>query len=355
MVKKVSFPIFMVLITFASIVALLYGFEFFSNPYRGMPANGWIEGEHYTWGHLVKNNQYGFRERNFDSPKPAGMYRIMVLGDSLTWGAGLAPEERYTAIAENLLNKTFDDGKFEILNFGISGGPTIRERDILQQYQDIVDPDLIVVGFCLNDPQPRPQNYSVERENLEKSAKGVFVASMQAFLRDIGLPYVAERLGSAFYQSAMESGVIPDFVTALQRTYEPLSDEWVDFVQALRDIKNISDARHLPQPIFISLNQGLHSSDYENPVGGLGPYLAWYHQAEKAAEDVGFLTYNHEYEIPRQIDNESLWVNKLDGHPSASLHRVYGEKLYWKVIEVIERTPTIQDATHVESRLAPSL
>jgi len=356
MAKKAPFSILTAFVAVALVSAVLFGYEFFFNPYVGMPQNGWIGNELYTWGHLVKNNRYGFRERNFDSPKPAGMYRIMVLGDSLTWGAGLAPEERYTAIAEHLLNKTFDDGKFEILNFGISGGPTIRERDILQKYKDIVDPDLIVVGFCLNDPQPRPQNYSVERENLEKSAKGVFVAQMQAFLRDIGLPYVAERLGQAFYNSAVESGVIPDFVTALQRTYEPLSDEWLDFVQALRDIKNISDELHLPRPIFISLNQGIHSSDYENPGrGGLVPYLAWYHQAEKAAEDVGFLTYNHEYEIPRQIDNESLWVNKLDGHPSASLHRVYGEKLYRNVIEVIQSTPTIQDATHVESRLAPSL
>lgn len=54
MVKKVSFPILMVLITFASIVALLHGFEFFFNPYRGMPQNGWIGNELYTWGHLVK-------------------------------------------------------------------------------------------------------------------------------------------------------------------------------------------------------------------------------------------------------------------------------------------------------------
>ena len=88
---------------------------------------------------------------------------------------------------------------------------------------------------------------------------------------------------------------------------------------------------------------------------GLEQYLAWYHQAEKAAEDVGFMTYNHEYEIPRQIKNESLWVNHLDGHPSASLNRVYGEKLYRKIIEVIESASTIYDATHVESRLAPSL
>ena len=184
---------------------------------------------------------------------------------------------------------------------------------------------------------------------------------MQAFLRDIGLPYLAERLNVAFYNLAMKAGTIPDWQTALQRTYEPLSDEWVAFVQALREIKNISDELHLSRPIFVILNQGNHSSEYDNLegrhqgdssyavgqelAGHIEQYLAWYHQAEKAAEDVGFLTYNHEYEIPRQIDNESLWVNKLDSHPSASLHRVYGEKLYRNVIEVIQGTPTIQDAT----------
>ena len=335
MAKKVSFSILTMFVTVALVSAVLYGYEFFFNPYRGMPPNGWIGNELYTWGHLVKNNQYGFRERNFDSPKPAGMYRIMVLGDSLTWGAGLAPEERYTAIAENLLNKTFNDRKFEVLNFGISGGPTITERDILRRYKDIVNPDLIVVGFCLNDPQPRGQDYSIERENLEKSQWGAVVARMQAFLRDTGLPYLAERLNVAFYNLAKKAGIIPDWQTALQRTYDPSSDEWLDFVEALRDIKNISDELHLPSPIFAILNQGNHSSDYKdsnNLEGGQGPasyavgqsfagdlkhFFAWYHQAEKAAEDVGFMTYNHEYEIPRQIKNESLWINSLDAHPSA--------------------------------------
>lgn len=282
-------------------------------------------------------------------------------------GAGLAPEERYTAITENLLNKTFNDRKFEVLNFGISGGPTIRERDILRDYKEIVDPDLIVVGFCLNDPQPRSQDYSIERENLKKSQWGAVVARIQVFLRLAGLPYLAERLNVAFYNLAMKAGIMPDWQTALQRTYEPSSDEWLDFVQALRDIKKISDELHLPAPIFAILNHGNHSSDYNNLgqdqawqgtasyavgmtlSGDLKHFLAWYHQAEKTAEDVGFLTYNHEYEIPRQINNESLWVNLLDGHPSASLNRVYGEKLYRKIIEVIESTPTIHDATHVES------
>ena len=374
MAKKVSFSILTTFVTVTLVSAVLYGYEFFFNPYIGMPQNGYIGNELYTWGHLVKNNQYGFRERNFDSPKPAGMYRIMVLGDSLTWGAGLAPEERYTAITENLLNKTFNDRKFEVLNFGISGGPTIRERDILRQYKDIVNPDLIVVGFCLNDPQPRGQDYSVERENLEKSQWGAVVARMQVFLRYIRLPYLSERLNVAFYNLAMKAGIMPDWQTALQRTYDPSSDEWVDFVRALRDIKNISDELHLPSPIFAILNQGNHSSDYNNLggleqawqgtagyavgqelAGDLKHFLTWYHQAEKAAKDVGFMTYNHEYEIPRQIKNESLRVNRLDYHPSASLNRVYGEKLYQKITEVIQNPPTLPDATHVESRFIPSL
>ena len=67
------------------------------------------------------------------------------------------------------------------------------------------------------------------------------------------------------------------------------------------------------------------------------------------------MTYNHEYEIPRQIKNESLRVNRLDYHPSARLNRVYGEKLYQKITEVIKSTPTLPDATHVESRFIPSL
>ena len=53
------------------------------------------------------------------------------------------------------------------------------------------------------------------------------------------------------------------------------------------------------------------------------------------------MTYNHEYEIPRHIKNETLWVNRLDGHSSARLNRVYGEKLYRKITEVIKSTPTL--------------
>ncbi len=60
----------------------------------------------YTWGHVVVNNRHGFRERDFVVPKPQGVFRIMVLGDSLTWGQGLGVKERYTNLPEYSLRQS---------------------------------------------------------------------------------------------------------------------------------------------------------------------------------------------------------------------------------------------------------
>jgi lysophospholipase L1-like esterase len=295
------------------------GFEFLFSPYNHLPLNGTVEGKRYTWGHLVRNNRYGFREREFKIPKPSETYRVMVLGDSLTWGAGLAVEERYTEIAERLLNKAFSEKTFELLNFGIPGGPTAEERDILTKFKAEVNPDLIVVGFCLNDPQPKRHDYSIEREKLTNSTMGHAVDKISHFLADLGLLYTAKLLNDAFYRSAEKLGIIPDANVALGRAYDALSEEWRAFVQALKDIKGISDELNLPAPIFAVLTSGRRPNKL---------WSQWFHQAEKAAADVGFISYNHEFEIDHQLRNESLVINKLDGHPSAGVNRIYGEKLY---------------------------
>ena len=42
-----------------------------------------------TYGKPVSHNAEGFRDRAYAIPKPPGTYRILVLGDSFTWGVGL--------------------------------------------------------------------------------------------------------------------------------------------------------------------------------------------------------------------------------------------------------------------------
>jgi len=322
------------------IVFFIYGFEYclkLKDPMLKLPINGRIENKHYTWGNLVVSNEYGFRERDFDTLKPPNTYRIMVLGDSLTWGAGLALKQRYTDLTEKFLNEKNCSFRFEVLNFAIPGGPTVVERDILKEYKRLVDPDLIVLGFCINDPQPEGEDYTIEKENFNKKHR-VLIDSIIKKLNCVGLVYTAKAFDKVIYKIAEKLGIIPTWIDGLRRPYSTSSEEWLDFEQALKDIKNMSDEMNLPPPVFTVLNQGLYTdrpTDYADPNEKLRNILELYRKAEKAAAKEGFKSCNHEKEIIAHLSGKILAVNIMDGHPSAELNSVYAKKLSEIIIESI--------------------
>ena len=50
-------------------------------------------------------NSLGFREREFQLQKPDGVYRIAVIGDSISWGPGVPVPERFSNLIEHFLNE----------------------------------------------------------------------------------------------------------------------------------------------------------------------------------------------------------------------------------------------------------
>ena len=297
--------------------------------------NGYnIAGQRYTWGHKIVNNSLGFREKEFVTPKPQDVYRIMVLGDSITFGYGLAEEERYSNRLEALLSSKFPYKKIEVLNFGEAALATVHERDILAHYQDMVQPDLIIVGFCYNDTQPkRGGNYSVE---MDRYLIQVFLIQS---LKLAGFNDISEVLDRGYGKLLTQLGKIPDWNIALQRTYEKESDEWKQFQEALRDIKTMSDDMRLPSPVFAALD-GVSSTtkptDYNNPDETLKIYLRCYHQAEEEARKIGFTTMNFEEEFARETSNGITAVNRKDGHPSSKMNEIYARKLFQVITPIIE-------------------
>jgi lysophospholipase L1-like esterase len=329
-----------VVVNIILVLLVLYGFEFYL--YKSLPKlpcddysgsyKRCNEKILYTWGNPVINNSFGFREREFAIPKPENVFRIMVLGDSLTWGAGLAVEERYTNRLEKYLNERLK-GKFpkriEVLNFGIPGGPTIAERDILRTFIDLVNPDLVIVGFCLNDPQPKSQEWSIEKDRIHRYAR-FFLSPIRRLFRILHLELTASFIENGFYKTLEKLGIIPPWYVALDRVYDKNSKEWKDFEEALKDIRDMSDKKGLPPPIFAVLNQGVYTdkpTDYRNPDDMLKLYLKWYHQAEDTARKIGFKTVNFEKEIAEKLHDKPLAVNVLDGHPSAEVNDIYAQKL----------------------------
>lgn len=352
-------------INFLLILLILYGFEFFlrikdpqreiHNHFSGgnkeirITKEGWgiLNGKVISsWGHPVRFNSFGikglpsFRERNFESPKPKDTFRIMVLGDSFTWGVGIQEDERYTNVLEKMLNERFLHQKFEVLNFSVLGFCTVEEARLLIAMKDIVKPDLIIIGFCINDPKPGPESSSPERKNFEKKLEKK-LSPFSKLMCKIGLSRLSGLIKNSIWKFAEIANIIPTWQEVVDRTYNPESREWNEFLKALRDIKKVSDDMGLPPPIFAVLNHGTSTvkpTNYSNPDKELKLYLKWWHQAERAAKKRGFITCNMEDEIKKELSNTPLGVNKWDAHPSDKLHKIYAKKIFSVVCDIIKNS-----------------
>jgi len=100
----------------------------------------------------VRTNAAGFRGGPLPGAKPAGVYRIVVLGDSFTFGFGVRERQAWPARLAALLNaRTGGASRVEVVNLGVPGtGP----RDYLWHLAHTglaLQPDLVVIGFFAND------------------------------------------------------------------------------------------------------------------------------------------------------------------------------------------------------------
>ena len=102
-------------------------------------------------------NSLGFRDEEFTEQKPDGVFRILALGDSMTFGPGVNVEETYPKVLERLLNEQEED-RYQVINAGASGYSAYEELVTWRNRGDDLDPDLVIVGFCVNDVgDPRRQ------------------------------------------------------------------------------------------------------------------------------------------------------------------------------------------------------
>jgi len=105
--------------------------------------------EGFVWGTDVAINAEGFRDREFSPEKPPGTRRIVVIGDSVTFGNLLPVRDTYPKQLEALLRARGEP--VEVLNFGVGGYDTLQEVALLEYKALRFDPDLVVVGYSAND------------------------------------------------------------------------------------------------------------------------------------------------------------------------------------------------------------
>ncbi|TLY33805.1 MAG: hypothetical protein E6K56_00080 [Ignavibacteria bacterium] len=139
-------------------------------------------------------SEEGFRDEVTHSrPKPDSVLRILLLGDSFTWGAGVAYGGIWPVVFER---RCLADGlPVDVIKAGVSGYDTRQEVIYLERLLPKYRPNIVILAFLPNDlvtNLPISGNDSLERRQaLEQDSllvrnQGVKDPSISACRRPIG-------------------------------------------------------------------------------------------------------------------------------------------------------------------------
>ena len=97
-------------------------------------------------------NSDGLRDREYSTSREAGAFRILVLGNSATFGVSVLGNQTYVKQLEQLLNKK-QDGAFEVINAGVPAWNLLYQLKYLESKGLEYLPDLVIIGFTLNSAE----------------------------------------------------------------------------------------------------------------------------------------------------------------------------------------------------------
>ena len=110
------------------------------------PVYGWTPRPSFRYtlaGSETTINRLGYRGREVAEARTPGRPRIVMLGDSITFGYGVRDGETFSAVIETL------DPRLEVVNLGVQGYGTDQELLKLEREGFAYAPDVVVLNVCL--------------------------------------------------------------------------------------------------------------------------------------------------------------------------------------------------------------
>lgn len=146
---------------------------------EGHPLWGWFhipgkKGIHTGANFRVKIqiNSQGLRDKEHTQEKPAGTYRIVVLGDSFMEALQMPLEDIFSRQLEKKLQEVTPDKKIEVINLGCGGFGTDQEYLSLKHLGLSYKPDLVILAFfSTNDVRDNYFERNKPRFNLDAQGK----------------------------------------------------------------------------------------------------------------------------------------------------------------------------------------
>jgi GDSL-like Lipase/Acylhydrolase family len=248
----------------------------------------------------VKTGSQGLRDRDYPEVKGPNEYRILVLGDSLTFGWGVSVYRTYPKVLERTLNDR-QSGKgtlYQVINAGVGNYNTVQEVAYFKERGIRYGPDEVILGFYINDAEPVP-------------------APEDAWLARTSYLYVLATSGwDAFQRRMGRTASYEDYYGAL---YTEQNAGWRAGRQALDEL--VAMCRRTGIRLRVVLLPELHFPDGKYPFSAIHDAVA------------GIVTRSGVPVIDLQSafrghDPKSLWVSLGDAHPNAKAQEIIAMEIY---------------------------
>ena len=260
-------------------------------------------------------NSRGFRGKEFKKIKGKGTFRIIAIGDSITFGLAVAENNTYYRLLEKTLNEKLRPLKIEVISMGIPGYASYQALQLLKKEALSYSPDMVII-YCGGNNEFARGLYT-DREYAVKIKS--------SFLDRLSDKILTLKLLKGFSQK------FKDYIlNKKENNYKNQNDikfrvPPLNFVEDLMEMKNALDASNA-EVIFVvpphsaeSLNEQPDAEEYTSIVRFLGKYVPI------ADTDLKF----------KQQNSASLFTNDKV-HPNETGHKIIADSLSEVAVEKIK-------------------
>lgn len=103
----------------------------------------------YTTGRTMLINHLGLWDREYAIPKPADVYRVVVLTGSIANDGAVPFEQRFHEVLERDLQGAAGGRRVEVLNVSCEGYNTVQQVRLLERVGLQYQPDFVVLAYML--------------------------------------------------------------------------------------------------------------------------------------------------------------------------------------------------------------
>ncbi len=238
--------------------------------------------------------------------------QIAVIGDSITNGSGVQPDDSYGQRMERILNLNKDQRPVEVRIYAKGGTSTYMQLGFLKEALTH-DPKVVVLGICLNDTEDwtDPETIGEYREAMLPSPPP----------RGLGWLVKRSRVIGWLYGKADAIRMHAGHLDYYRQIHDPTYSGAIRFMNAIDSFKAACDEKNatLVVVIFPLLSWDLAPGRY--PFGDSHQkILSFLRSRQIAAVD---LLPMYTGKSPRRLQV----VPNLDGHPNEIAHRMAAENI----------------------------